>query len=288
MTRVFAPLGGEAEQSMEAAGWTFEPHTVAWVALPLYAYVRFLRLLRPTPLQAASFLGGVAVLFVALVSPLHRAADSSSFLLHVVQHMMLQMLAPPLLLLGIPGHRWERAVADPATARWLRLCLHPLLAAALYNGVFFFWHWPLPVAREGLRLACGVLTDLANQSAALRVLQDLLPLLAGLLFWGSVMLAPPLSPASPATRLAMVVGSMVLNWLISFSIAMSETPMYATYAGTRPPFGLSLLADQQLGAGILWEHGNMTYGLALIGLLRTLLRQRSAREAPAPSPGPLG
>ena len=69
---------------------------------------------------------------------------------------------------------------------------------------------------------------------------------------------------------------------------MSETPMYATYAGTRPPFGLSLLADQQLGAGILWEHGNMTYGLALIGLLRALLRERSAREAPAPSPGPLG
>lgn len=57
---------------------------------------------------------------------------------------------------------------------------------------------------------------------------------------------------------------------------------------TRPPFGLSPLADQKLGAGILWEHGNMTYVLALIGLLRALLRHGSAQEAPAPSPGPLG
>lgn len=270
---------------MAGAGWTVQPHTVAWAALPLYTYLRFSRNLQPSRAEVARFLVGTAVLFAALVSPLHWIADRSSFLFHVVQHMMLQMGAPPLLLLGIPRHAWVRLGEHRTAARLIRAGLHPVVAAGIYNAVLFFWHWPFPAGDGSQRLACGVLTDLATQSPVAAVLQDLLPLLAGLLFWGSVILAPPLSPATLPTRVAMLLGSMVLNWLISFPIAMSETPMYATYAGTRPPFGLSLLADQKLGAGILWEHGNMTYVVALLAQLRGLLWDRSAHEAP---PHPAG
>ena len=272
-----APSTGKAGLRLALAGWTLEPHTVAWVGLPLYAYLRFHRLLRPTPAQVAAFVAGVAVLFVALISPLHRAADASSFSLHVAQHMLLQMVAPPLLVLGIPKHAWERLAAGRRLQSAFRLWLHPIVAIAVYDGVLFFWHWPLPMPGGELRLACGVLSDLATQSPAMRVVQDLLPPFAGLLFWASVLLAPPLSPAPQATRLAMVLGSMVFNWLISFSIAARDVPMYATYAGTRPPFGLSPMADQMVGAGILWEHGNMTYALALVAMLRGWLRERTER-----------
>ncbi|NLG70096.1 MAG: cytochrome c oxidase assembly protein [Firmicutes bacterium] len=265
------------------SGWPLQPHTVAWVLLPLYAYLRALPQLRPSGWEAARFLAGVVALFVALISPLHVAADSSSFLLHVIQHMLLQMVAPPLLLSGIPRQARARLAAHPGMVRAGAVLLHPLVAAGAYNAVLLLWHWPLPAGHGELRLACGILTDLATRSPVVAVLQDILPLVAGLLFWSAIMLAPPLSRSSPPARVAMLLGSMVLNWLLSFSLAYADTPMYATYAGTRPPFGLSLLADQKLGAGVMWEHGNMTYVVALVLWLRALLRQAGTSVPSGPS-----
>ena len=258
------------------SGWTTAPHAIAWVVLPLYVYVRSFPLFRPTAGELARFAGGVVVLFLALISPLHRAADEASFLLHVAQHMMLQMVAPPLLLLGIPGHVWERVGSHQGVRRALGALLHPLVAGVAYNGMLLLWHWPVPT-EGGVRLACGVATDLAARSPIMAVLQDLLPFWVGLAFWASVILPPPISPAAQGSRFAMLLGSMVVNWLLSFSIALQDAPMYATYAGARPPFGLSPLDDQKLGAGVMWEHGNMTYVVALLALLRRVLRERSAR-----------
>ena len=278
-------MRGGARTLGESSAWTLQPHTVVWVLLPLYAYLRALPELRPSGWEAARFVAGVAALFAALISPLHVAADTSSFLLHVIQHMLLQMVAPPLLLSGIPRHARARLAAHPGLVRAARLLLHPLVAAGVYNAVLVLWHWPLPTSRGELRLACGVLTDLATRSPVVAVLQDILPLVAGLLFWATIMLEPPLTRSSPGARVAMLLGSMVLNWLLSFSLAFADTPMYARYAGTRPPFGLSLLADQKLGAGVMWEHGNMTYVVALVMWLRALLRQAgTAGTAGTPVP----
>lgn len=255
------------------------------MALPLYAYLRALPGLRPSRWEQLRFFAGVGALFVALVSPLHRAADTSSFLLHVVQHMLLQMVAPPLLLSGIPRRAAAQLVRDRRAARLARVLLHPLVATGLYNGVLLLWHWPLPAPQGSVRLACGIMTDLASRSPAVAVLQDVMPPLSGMVFWAAVMLPPPLAQASPGARLGMLLGSMVINWLLSFSLAYADIPMYATYAGVRPPFGLSLLGDQKLGAGVMWEHGNMTYVVALILWVRALLRQAespTSGERPVP------
>ena len=246
---------------------------VAWVALPLYAAWRWRRLAAAGRREVALLASAAVVLAVALVSPLHRLADSSSFLLHVVQHMLLQMVAPPLVVLGVPTQVWRQLLEHPTARRAVGLLLHPVTATTLYNGVLFFWHWPVPVGGGAYRLACGVLSDLATQSGPLRVVQDLLPAASGLLFWAALWAPAPLSQAGRPVRAAMILISMVFNWLISFSLAAREVPMYATYAGARLPFGLSPLGDQMLGAGILWEHGNMAYVLALLALVRGWLRE---------------
>lgn len=282
---------------MDTAGWRWwlasvEAHTAAAVALPLYAYARFVRPLGPGLWPTVRFAAGWVALAVALVSPLHRAADRSSFFLHVIQNMLLQMVAPPLMLLGVPETAWQALAQHPRAFRVLRVLLHPLPAAAAYNGVLVVWHWPVP-GSGGVRLACGVMTDLARRFPGVELLQDLLPPVTGLFFWASVLVNPPLSPAPAAGRFAALVASMVVNWLVSFPIALSDTPMYGVYAATRPPFGLGPLGDQKLGAGVMWEHANMTYVAAVLAILRRSLpftgtpRTRPASgtpEAPALPP----
>lgn len=265
---------------MWSIGWSWNPIVLAGLALGLYAYAAARVRFRPRRRQVLQFLAGLTLVFVALVSPLNRAADRYLFSLHVVQHMLLQMGAAPLLVLGLPLAALGRLYGHPAWGRLMRWGWSAVPAAILYNGVLALWH--LPVALGGPRLTCGIRTDVASQIPWIATLQDLLPLVAGLLFWGAVLLPPPFSGAPRAVRLAVVGGSWVFNWLVSFVNATAARPLYATYFAAPRLFGLSPTADQMLGAGILWEHGNMVYALAIVALVRELL-QAPADGLPAPA-----
>lgn len=272
------------QASIWAIGWNWNPVILAGLGLGLYAYLAGLRRFRPRRRQVVQFVTGLGLVFVALISPLDRVADRYLFSLHVAQHMLLQMAAAPLLVLAIPAAALDRWRRHPTWGRLMPWRGSAVPAAILYNGVLALWH--LPVALGGPRLACGIRTDVASQIPWISTLQDLLPLGAGLLFWGAVLLAHPFSGAPRGVRLAVLGGTWVFNWLVSFVNATAGRPLYATYFAAPRLFGLSPMADQMLGAGLLWEHGNMVYALAIVGLVREWLRSadEGAPDSRAPSP----
>src|SRR5258706_14828191 len=97
----------------------------------------------PVPFeQWLSFVTGAVVLFVALTGPVHDLSDSYLFSAHMIQHLMITLLAPPLLLIGTPG--WlVRYLLRPAPARRVAGFLgHPTVAFLAWNGTLLAWHLP--------------------------------------------------------------------------------------------------------------------------------------------------
>ena len=129
--------------------WVGHPSIVLGLAGLLAAYVFAARQrasrIRGQPVttrQVTLFGVGLLVIYVALASPLHDLSERYLFTAHMVQHLLLTLVAPPLVLLGIPGWmiaslvRW-RAVRD--VAAWLT---QPLIAFALFNVAFAASHLP--------------------------------------------------------------------------------------------------------------------------------------------------
>ncbi len=142
---------------------------------------------RPSRWRSASFYGGLATLVLAIDSPLDAYADSL-FFVHMVQHVLLLMVAPPLILLGRPWPRMTRAfpleVRRPLARtvlvgetlslgrRAVRAISAPLPAFALFNGVLIAWHVPY-------------LYDLTLRSTLVHDLEHAMFFATGLLFWAA-------------------------------------------------------------------------------------------------------
>jgi cytochrome c oxidase assembly factor CtaG len=204
----------------------------------------------------ACFYAGLLTLVVALDSPVDRYADRL-FAVHMAQHVLLTMVAPPLLLLGRPWPRSLRALPLGARRRVARALLAcravaaPLPAFALFNGVLLGWHVP-------------ALYDLTLRSEPVHVLEHTLFVVTGLLFWAQLVPSSRRPRLSAAQRAAYGVGAIGTGWALALVLAVASHPLYAPYAalGHRPG-GLSALADQQLAAGIMWVPASIPLTVAV-------------------------
>jgi putative membrane protein len=229
---------------------------VALVAAYLYATgpLRQRRDLGPpvTRGQAAAFFGGTAVLAFALLSPLDRIGDGYLFSVHMVQHMLLVMVVPPLWLLGTPGWLVRAAVRRPAALRVGRLLTHPAVAFALFNVNFWLWHAP-------------ALYDATLGNEWLHAFEHLTFLVTAVLNW-----FPILSPAPDALPRLSLPGQIVYLFvscqpmvLLGAGLTFLRAPLYTPYLAAPRIFGVTALGDQQAGGLIMWLPGNAVYLLAI-------------------------
>ena len=91
---------------------------------------------------------GVVTLFLTLVSPLDTLADTYFFSAHMVQHMLLILAVPPLLLMGIPREMAEKAFRYPWVRRAEEILSKPMLAWSAGVGMLWIWHWPPTLQRR--------------------------------------------------------------------------------------------------------------------------------------------
>jgi cytochrome c oxidase assembly factor CtaG len=232
---------------------------VGWPLVPLLAAATLYHLgRRPGEpwRRDAAFAGGLVSLLVAL-DALDEYADSL-FWAHMVQHVILTMVAPPLLLLGRPWPRSLRGLPLRARRRIARLLLAcrplgaPLPAFALFNGVLLAWHVP-------------ALYDLTLRSEPVHVLEHVLFLVTGLLFWAHLVPASRRPRLSDGQRAAYGVGAILAGWGLALVLALAPRPLYAHYAALlHRPGGLSALADQQLAAGIMWVPASIPLTVAVL------------------------
>ncbi len=218
--------------------------------------------------REACFYLGVLTLLVALEPPLDGLADRS-FAVHMCQHVLLLSVVPPLVVLGRPWPRmWmpfpaaaRRAAARGlARGRWsapLRLAGRalsaPPAALALLATALVVWHLP-------------AMYDAAVNSELVHFGEHAAFLVPALLFWGSLLGAPPVRARIDHVRRAgWFALAIVPGWVLAIVIAFAHHPLYPAYAAlAHRPAGLSALADQQLAAGVMWVPGSLAYFVAAV------------------------
>jgi putative membrane protein len=263
---------------MSLTDWSWDPSLVYVVpAAVLYALGSRGRN-RPQPLQAVAFYCGLATIVIALESPIDAYADQL-FWVHMLQHVLLLTVAPPLVLLGRPWPRMWRAFPLHARTRVartvalsprlspLRALARPIPAWILFNATVVGWH--IPAAYEATLTNGGV-----------HLLEHAMFFFTGLLFWARVIDPGPLRPRLvwPA-RIAYAAGAMVVGWFLAITLVLVPHPLYHHYAAlvTRPG-GINALTDQQIAAGVMWVPGSISYALTfIIGFYRWLEPDHSPR-----------
>ncbi len=231
------------------------------LAVVLYALALF-RSNALKPRHAVAFFAGCAALLAALAPPLDDAAVGS-FALHMVQHELLMIVAPPLLILGRPyaalaaalaaASSAASAVAQPWSPRLLRaaalpLAIPPLVAFVLHLLALWVWHVPK-------------LFDAGRTSSGVHALQHAFFFWTALLFWWAVM-----RQWRTGVALAWLLGALIGSGALAALLTFAPAPLYA---GTS-------LADQQLGGLLMWVPAGYALLIAALLAFNRLLRVSAA------------
>ena len=203
------------------------------------------------PRRVATFTLGVLVIFFSLISPLHDLSDNYLFSAHMLQHVLLTLVAPPLLILGTPDWLLRPLLRSNAMFRLARLATHPALAFVLFNLMFSIWHVP-------------GLYNLSVTNHAVHIAEHLIFMGTAVLMWWSIASVMPELP-----RLSYPLGMVylflmsIVQILVFAPITFAKEPLYQWYASAPEIWGISSVVDQQIGA-ILMKIGGGVIFLALI------------------------
>lgn len=234
--------------------------------------------------RAIAFWCGLGTILLALDTPVETLARQL-FWAHMTQHLLLIMVAAPLLVVAAPWLQIWRglplsvrrplartAVRHPALAgprRAFAWVSAPLGAFLLSTGNLWFWHWPAAY-------------DLTLRNHAVHHLEHGLFLGFGILFWAQVIDQHPYrARLSQFKRAVYVFGGTIASWALAAVLAFATTPFYAYAALPSRPGGISALTDQQFGAGIMWVPGSITYSIVFIACLYLWFGDEDARGARA-------
>ena len=252
-------------------GWDVHPERVLFFALMVGAYAAgFVRLgggQRQGGRYVAWFGLGMTLLVLAVQSPLHHLADRYLFSAHMVQHQILTLIVPPLLLLGVPPWMATPVLDRAWIVRFGRSQYYPVFAFAAFNLFFALVHFPS-------------VYDALFRDELLHFVTHGALLVSGLLTW-----LPLFSPAPDVLRRLPLPGQMIYclaqsipGSLVGSLIALSERLVYRHY-GTEPlTLGVDPLSDQQLGGLFMWV-GTGTFFLVLLTVLFFIWAEREERHA---------
>jgi len=272
------------------ASWSIPPAASFALALTALVYLRGWLLLRRAgvpfvPLwRAASFLLGVFSLWAALASPLDTF---SGFILtaHMLQHMVLMMIAPPLILMGAPLVPLVRGLpvfaarefAGPflnwrVAMRIGNALIHPAVALIIMGAAMFAWHTPR-------------LYELALTSGAWHEVEHACFFLASLIFWWPVIQPWPSHTRRPRWLLVpyLLIGDLQ-NTVLSAILVFSDRLIYPSYGTTPRLFGFSALADQAAAGAIMWVVGSSVFLIPATVIAVQLLSNRRPAASGKPIP----
>lgn len=266
-----------AETSNLWLAWTLDPTLLIGLAIIIGAYLyvagpgrrRWALADHIERRQVVWFVAGWVILALALISPLDTLGDDYLFSAHMIQHMLIAVVVPPMLLLGIPEWMVNPLLRNPAVrtaARWLA---NPIVAFGLFQADVWIWHAP-------------VLYDLTLENSVVHIVEHLTFLIFGVLYWMPILSPTPLIPriSRAFAILYLFIGCqpmVALGALLTFA----STPLYAPYVTAPRVWGLSPLNDQQLGGLIMWLPTNIPYLIALSAAFFLWVSERDRQERQA-------
>jgi len=238
--------------------------------------------------RPVSYIAGLLVIALALLSPFDTLVQQL-FFTHMIQHLLLIMIAPPLLLLpnpmpfllwGLPGRLRLGAGSiinslvhkQSPVGRALRWLTRPVIIWFIFVVTVIGWHDPS-------------LYNAALRSEWVHDLEHLTMFGAGMLFWWTVTGAGPRlnKNMSRLAKIAFILAVIPPNMALGIVLAFSQQPIYAFYSDMPRLWGISALDDQRISGVIMWIPGNMMYFLAALAIVFMILsgegRKPAAREA---------
>lgn len=258
-------------QQLFMTAWDWHPSVVAGCIALLAVYVVAARPLSPR--RTFWYAAGVLTILFALVSPIDPLGDDYLFSAHMIQHLLLALVAPPLLLLGIPPSLARRLLARPGIARLERELSRPLVAWLFGIGTLWVWHLP-------------VLYNATLASERIHIAEHLSFMVTGTIFFW-----PLLSPLlerrlEPGPSILYVFSAGVANTALSIFLTFIPPGLYPAYlhpdddlgalALIRHTWGVSAAVDQQLGGLLMWIGGGLVFLVVILAVIHRWSTSSSA------------
>lgn len=246
--------------------WTFEPGVLIGIALPAVWYTYGVRSLWRSAgrgrgvgsVQIAAFSAGLLTLIVALISPLDAMGDML-FSAHMVQHLLLILVAAPLLVLGNPAlpvlwslppnerrhlaHWWNNA---PAFRRAASALTSPGIAWTLNITALLFWHIPAPYGW-------------ALEHEGIHAIEHASFLGTAMLFWWAVLQPTGRRRLSYGMSVLYVSAAGMVMSALGAILTFAPSPWYVGHLTTTAAWNLTPLQDQQLAGLIMWIPASVVY-----------------------------
>lgn len=256
--------------------WSWQPYPGVWAfvaALAIgYAAIRRRSGVDASRGRTASFVAGLLLLWIALDWPVGALGAGYLASVHMVQFLLIALVAPPLLLYGLPPAAVARLRSRPRIWSLLRAATHPLVAILCFNLVVVATHWPSNVDR----LMASQLGSFVLDTAWLG---------AGLLFWWPVVSPVPERRFPEPLKIGYLILNTVLNTAPYAFLTFGETPFYAVFELSPPVGGLSAREDQQLAGALMKVGGGLILWTAITVLFFRWWLREDAPEPPEPRPG---
>ena len=229
--------------------------------------------------HVTAYLGGLLILGLALMSPIDVLAGQF-FFIHMIQHLLLVMVVPPLLWLASPltlvmwglpvkARRQAGKLLRPRSAfrRRLRSCTSPGMVWMLYVAVLLGWHDPNAY-------------QAALQDELVHDLEHLSFFVTAMLFWWHVIHAAPHihKRLARGARIAYILAVVPPNMAAGATIAFSGQPIYTYYIGVPRLWGMTVMQDQMLGGILMWIPGSMMYIIAALILIARIVQAEDGTE----------
>lgn len=261
--------------------WSPPVFLTTMVLLCAIVYIRGWFVIRKTRLaqfptgRLAAFLFGLAILWLAIGSPMDGFADAL-LSAHMVEHLLLMSFVPPLLLFGDPQVPLLRGLPRILVVRLLgplfrlkalrtlgRFLTLPLVAWLAMNLIFLGWHVPSAY-------------DFALEHERWHDFEHICFLSSSILFWWPVIRPWPTSAHYPGwTMIPYLVGADIVNTALSAFLAFCDRPVYTYYLKQPNPFHIAPLSDQIVGAVIMWVVGSLVFLIPAVFITVSLLQQDS-------------
>ncbi len=205
--------------------------------------------------QVILFSLGVLSIYAATGSPLHDLAENYLASAHMIQHVLLTLVAAPLLLAGIPAWLWQALLRTPGVMRIAKPLTQPVMAFALFNAALLLVHLPETI-------------DLQLRVHVFHLSMHALLLGAGLLMWWPILSPiPELPRLNPPLQMGYLFLQSLLPAVMASFVTFADTVVYDFYADAPRIWNMTALDDQQVAGGamkltatfILWSYMTVVF-----------------------------
>jgi len=271
------------------SAWGFDPLVLLVVLVPGVLYWRGLRRWKHSrlqPWQPVAFYSGLFISFLALCSPIHDLAHQL-FVMHMLQHLMIQMIVPPLIIAGAPTTPMLLGTPLEFRQKVVRPLCRNSLARLAFRGVTnpLFVYAAFMANNWGWHLVPNAYDD-AVRHDSIHLVEHLSFYFTAMLFWSTIIDMRPLrSRLAHVWRIPFVFFTILQNVYLGVQLTLRDTLLYTSYATPPRLWGMTPIADQQAGGALMWVGGDtiLVVTLVIVGILwfHDMAKRDEAEDAKA-------